>query len=171
MSTFKAILTEAAQKYRDNHHWVPLRLNGKSPCGAEWQKRTLTDAIPRFSDGDNIGILLGKPSGDLVRLDADFPAIPDVIDILFPEPTLMFGRASSPRSGRLVTCAVKSTNFKLPESVRNDPRLPLHDGKPGVMVFQVLHRQADHGPTIYSSRERRGACLAVRSRNCGYRCA
>ena len=31
-----AQLTEAAREYRDNHHWVPLRLNGKAPCGAEW---------------------------------------------------------------------------------------------------------------------------------------
>ena len=132
-------LAEAARKYRGNHHWVPLVLkDGKNPGYAGWQKHKLEDAIPRFNDDDNIGILLGKPSGDLVRLDPDFAAIPAVFNILFPEPTLTFGRASSPQAGRLITCAVKSTNFKLPESTRDDPRLPLHDGDASVMVFQIL---------------------------------
>jgi len=131
-----AQLTEAARKYRD--HWVPLRLNGKSPYDAKWQKRTHKDAVPKFKDTDNIGILLGKPSGDLVRLDPDFEAIPDVTSILFPEPTLTFGRASSPRCGRLYTCAVKSTDFKLPRSMAGHPGLPRHDGKPGLVVFQIL---------------------------------
>ena len=62
-----AELTEAAQKYRDNHHWVPLRLKGKAPCDAKWQKRTLNNALPRYGDNDNIGIVLGEASGNLVR--------------------------------------------------------------------------------------------------------
>jgi predicted P-loop ATPase len=135
-----AQLTEAAQKYHDNHHWVPLRLEDKSPecMGKGWQKRTLKDPIPRFKEGDNLGILLGMPSGDLVRLDPDFAAIPDVTDILWPEPTLIYGRASSPRSGRLIICKVKSKDFNLPASMKDDPRLPLHDGKRSVGVFQIL---------------------------------
>jgi hypothetical protein len=133
-------LTEAAQKYRDNHHWVPLRLEGKSPecMGKGWQKRTLKDTIPRFKGGDNLGILLGEPSGDLVRLDPDFAAIPGVTDILFPELTLIYGRASSPRSGRLIISKVSGKDFNLPAVVKDDPRLPLHDGKPSAKVFQIL---------------------------------
>jgi Bifunctional DNA primase/polymerase, N-terminal len=152
-----AKLTEDARQYRDNHHWVPLRLNGKNPnvMGEGWEERTLKDAVPKFKEKDNIGILLGKPSGDLVRLDADFPAIPDVTDVLFPEATMTFGRASSSRSGRLVTCKIKSTNFKLPESMRGHPRLPLHDGKPGLMVFQIQSTgtQAMVPPSIHPSGE------------------
>ena len=64
-------LAEAARKYRDNHHWVPLVLkDGKNPGYAGWQKHKLEDADPEdLNDDDNIGILLGKPSGDLVQLD------------------------------------------------------------------------------------------------------
>ena len=32
----------------------------------------------------------------------------------------------------------KSTNFKLPDAIKNDQRLPLHSGKPNLIVFQVL---------------------------------
>ena len=137
----KQILAEAAQAYRDNQHWVPLRLVGKSPdcMGKGWTKRTLANACPAFSDGDNIGILLGAPSGDLVRLDPDFPGIPAVRHILFSEDTSMFGRASSPHSGRLVICkGLASKDFELPASMKSDRRLPQHNGKPGLVVFEIL---------------------------------
>lgn len=141
-------LTQAAQMYRDNHHWVPLRLEGKDPecMGKGWQKRTLANAIPEFKTGDNIGILLGAPSGDMVRLDPDFPAIPAVTEILFPEPTLLSGRKSSPRSGRLYICkGIKSRDFLLPsKGMEDDPRLPLHDGKPSRVVFQILSTGKQH---------------------------
>ena len=112
-----AALTQAAQAYRDNHHWVPLRLKGKDPkcMGEGWDERTLADPVPEFKRGDNIGILLGKPSGDIVQLDPDFSAVPAVTEILFPEPSLMSGRKSAPRSGRLYVCKdCKSKDFQLP---------------------------------------------------------
>ncbi len=143
-----AKLTQAAQTYRDNHHWVPLRLEGKDPkcMGKGWTERTLADAVPEFKPGNNIGILLGKASGDLVRLDPDFPAIPAVTAILFPEPTLLSGRKSSPRSGRLYICkGLKSKDFELPtKGMKDDPRLPLHDGKPSLKVFQILSTGRQH---------------------------
>jgi hypothetical protein len=134
-------LSEAAHTYRDNHHWVPLRLRGKSPdcMGDGWQKRALVDAVPEFKAGENIGVLLGAPSGGLVRLDPDFRSIAAVSQILFPEPTLVFSRKSSPGSGRLYVCqGIETTNFKLPNSLKDDKRLPLHDGKPNLTVFQIL---------------------------------
>jgi hypothetical protein len=143
-----AALTQAAQTYRDNHHWVPLRLEGKSPdcMGKGWTKRTLANAIPKFQQGDNIGILLGAPSGDMVRLDPDFPSIPSVTEILFPEPTLLSGRKSSPLSGRFYICkGLKSRDFQLPsKGMEEDPRLPLHNGEPGLTVFQLLSTGKQH---------------------------
>ena len=136
-------LRQTAEAYRDNHEWVPLRLGGekgKSPeiMGKGWRKRTLSDPIPEFRNGDNIGVLLGTPSGGMVRLDPDFPSIPAVTKILFPEPSARFGRKSSPGSGRLLICEVKTTNFKLPDTMRDDARLPQHDGNPNLTVFQIL---------------------------------
>jgi hypothetical protein len=132
-------LHQSAATYRDNHHWVPLRLNGKRPVGNDWQKRTLADPLPQFREGDNIGVLLGAPSGGIVRLDPDFPSIPAVTKALFPAPSMRFGRRSSPGSGRLMICdGIKTTNFRFPKIMKDDPRLPIHDGKPGVVVFQIL---------------------------------
>jgi hypothetical protein len=137
-----ATLTKAAQKYRDQHGCVPLRLEGKSPkcMGEGWTERTLKHPVPEFKDGDNIGILLGEPSGDLVRLDPDYTPLPGVMDILWPESTWTYGRKSSPRSGRLYTSSkAKSQDFNLPPSVKNDPRLPPgNDGQPSLVVYQVL---------------------------------
>jgi Family of unknown function (DUF5906)/Bifunctional DNA primase/polymerase, N-terminal len=150
---------EAAQTYRDNHHWVPLRLRGKSPdcMGQRWQKRTLADPVPEFAAGDNIGILLGDPSGGLVRIDPDFTSIAEVTKILFPEPSLVFGRASSPGSGRLFVCPGlrKSKDFRLPSSLKEDHRLPLHDGKPNLTVLQILStgKQTMAPPSVHPDGE------------------
>ena len=135
-----AKLAEAAREYRDIFGWVPLRLQGKSPncMGKGWQKRTLESPIPEFKDGDNIGVLLGKPSKNLVRLDPDFETIPEVTAILFPETARAFGRATAPRSGRLVTSDVKTTNFILPKSMAGHPGLPVHDDESSLVVFQIL---------------------------------
>jgi uncharacterized protein DUF5906 len=132
-----------ARDYHDNHHWVPLRLEGKNPqrfMGKGWQKRTLQDGVPDFQTGDNIGILLGAPSGDIVRLDPDWPPVPEITDILFPEPTAIFERASAPRYGRLFKCpGFKTKNFQLPKIMEKDERLPLTaDGTPKLIVYQIL---------------------------------
>jgi hypothetical protein len=134
-------LTEAAQKYRSNHHWVPLRLQGKSPdcMGKGWNERTLQDAVPEYKDRDNIGFLLGEPSGGVVRLDPDFPSVPEITDLLFPEPTAIFGRKSAPRTGRLFVCkGLNTKNFVLPKAMKDDKRLPLHNGEPSLVVYQIL---------------------------------
>jgi len=140
--TQAAALTAAARAYHDNHHWVPLRLQGKSPecMGEGWRKRKLQEPLPQFKDGDNIGFLLGAPSGGIVRLDPDWSAIPDVTDILFPEPTAIFERASALRYGRVFICpGFKGKNFKLPKFMQDDERLPLlPNGKGKVMVYQIL---------------------------------
>ena len=71
--------------------------------------------------------------------------------VLFPEPTLTFGRATSSRSGRLYTCAVKSTDFRLPKSMAGHPGLPRHDGDPALVVFQILStgKQTMAPPSIH----------------------
>src|SRR5215211_5276554 len=112
----------AAVRYRDEAGWVPLCLKGKQPVGSGWQKRTLTDQIPVFQEDSNIGILLGRSSGGLVRMDYDLPQVPGVHEELFP-PSPAFGRTSAPSSGRLILSeGVKTTNFVLPKSMKDDPR-------------------------------------------------
>ncbi len=154
-SSPKSNIREAAITYRDNHHSVPLRLRGKKPVEDEWQKRTLADPVPRFEPGDNIGILLGKPSGNLVRLDPDFQTVPAVTAMLFPELTAIMERKSSPRSGRFYICDTKKKNYQLSDVMAKDPRLPLHDSKPSLMVYQILSSGAQTvaPPSIHPSGE------------------
>jgi hypothetical protein len=152
--TSVAGLTAAAGEYRDNHHFVPLQLQGKDPTimGKGWHKRTLESPLPNFQDGDNIGFLLGEPSGWVVRIDPDFATVPWVVNILYPEATATFGRASAPCSGRLYVCeGQKSKDFRLPNSMKNDPRLPIHDGKPGLVVLQILSngKQTMSPPSVH----------------------
>src|SRR5262245_25151616 len=140
MSKPRAVdLAAAARDYRDNHHWVQLRLRGKNPApvmGEGWQQRTLQDPLPEFQAGDNIGFLL---TDGIVRLDPDWPVTPEVTDLLFPEPTAIFERAGAPRYRRLFLCSeFKTKNFKLPKFMATDERLPLKDGKPKLMVYQIL---------------------------------
>ena len=119
-STRRERLSTAAHDYHDKAKWVPLCLKGKQPIGKGWQKRTLADQIPEFEEDSNIGILLGQPSGGLVRLDYDLPQVPGVHEELFP-PAPVFGRTSAPASGRLVFCkGLKTTNFILPKSMKDD---------------------------------------------------
>jgi predicted P-loop ATPase len=141
------LLTEAARAYRTNHHFVSLRLQGKNPnvMGNGWTRRTLKSPIPAFHATDNIGILLGAPSGDIVRLDPDFKVIDQVTDILFPEPTLTSGRKSAPCSGRLYICkGLKSKDFRLPKVMEHDPRLPFHNSEPSLTVLQILSNGKQH---------------------------
>src|SRR5215218_2096212 len=149
-------LVEAAQRYH-RKGWVPLRLVGKDPqyMGKGWQKRQHDDPLPLYTASSNIGILTGEPSRDVVRLDADYEPIPEVTRLLHPEPTLLFGRASNPFSGRLVRSKVKSRDYRLPKALAGDARLPLHGNDPNLVVFQVLStgKQTMMPPSIHPSGE------------------
>lgn len=51
--------------------FIPISLNGKRPILRKWQRITAKTAINHIKDeGDNIGILTGKPSG-IVVVDVD----------------------------------------------------------------------------------------------------
>jgi hypothetical protein len=137
-STRRELLKASGRDYHDKG-WVSLCLEGKRPMGKAWQKRTLADQIPEFEEDSNIGILLGEPSGGLVRLDYDLPQVPGLHEELFPS-TLMFGRPSAPATGLLVFCkGLKTTNFILPKSMKDDRRLPAHgDNERSLVVLQIL---------------------------------
>ena len=128
-----------ARLYRDKLHWTPLVLAGKAPTDTGWSKRTVESELPTYGPENNIGILLGKPSAGLCRLDPDFPQLPGVTRLLFPEASLTYTRASSPMCGRLLKCDIKSKNYNLPKSCTNLDAIPKNDdGKDKLTVFQIL---------------------------------
>lgn len=81
----------------------PRYPNGKLITG--WQNLRITaETAPQYftkNGQQNIGILLGEPSGDLVDVDLDWPEARALADAFLPPTTLVFGRPGSSRSHRL----------------------------------------------------------------------
>jgi len=92
---------EAAQAYIRRWDWkpIPAPSDRKGPVEKGWQdwRLTLADLPAHFTNGENIGILLGEPSGGLSEVDLDCPEALAVAPLMLP-PTLMSGRKHSPRS-------------------------------------------------------------------------
>lgn len=82
--------------------WATIRVQpcGKAPIG-EWRQRT--DEPGDFRPGDNVGVRLGEPSGNLVDVDLDCDEACALAPQYLP-PTLTFGRPSKPRSHWLYRC-------------------------------------------------------------------
>lgn len=96
---------------------IPVPFGEKSPRLGGWQRLRLTEAdLPHHFDGrpQNIGVLLGEPSGGLVDVDLDCPEAVALADELLPATGLVFGRPSKPRSHRFYRCEAppKTRPFK-----------------------------------------------------------
>jgi putative DNA primase/helicase len=84
--------------------WQPIPIPGgtKAPRLKSWQDLRLMerDLDSYFQNGDNIGILLGEVSGDLLDVDLDAPQTLTVADTFLPTTARVHGRKSKPRSHR-----------------------------------------------------------------------
>jgi putative DNA primase/helicase len=81
---------------------IPIPRCAKRPRLKDWQTRRLTedDLDSYFQDGDNIGILLGRISGDLVDVDLDAPQALAVANAFLSPTTRIHGRNTKPSSHR-----------------------------------------------------------------------
>jgi hypothetical protein len=79
---------------------IPLEPGQKRPALPGWQHLRLAkaDLAGHFSGGQNVGLLLGDPSGGLVDVDLDSPRARELAPEFLPPTGLMSGRKSSPRS-------------------------------------------------------------------------
>jgi len=93
---------KAAARYVERG-WVPVPVlaGEKNPGRDGWQElRIGLEDIPRhFTNGQNVGIHCGEPSGWLVPADLDAPETMRIADRFLP-PTLTSGRESTPDSHR-----------------------------------------------------------------------
>ena len=93
----------AARSYIENGFKViPIPRGRKAPNLRGWSDLDL-EAIEverYFGPSDNIGILLGEPSGWLVDVDLDSPEARELADDYLPTTGMEHGRKSSPRSHR-----------------------------------------------------------------------
>ncbi|TWT80534.1 hypothetical protein CA13_19790 [Planctomycetes bacterium CA13] len=96
------VRTQAAIYRQRGWYAVPIRPGSKSPVLSGWQNlRIEADQIKlHFSAKDNIGILLGEPSGWLVDVDLDCAEAIELADQYLPPTLAITGRPSAPRSHR-----------------------------------------------------------------------
>lgn len=94
---------------------VPIPKGSKAPIIPRWQELRLTaEGLPRyFNNGQNVGVLLGEPSGNLTDVDLDCTEALQVAPAFLPHSGAIFGRASKPKSHWLYYCPdAKTTRFE-----------------------------------------------------------
>lgn len=79
---------------------VPIRAQEKRPIPSGWQDLRLTEPdLPKhFTNGQNIGALLGDPSGGLIDTDLDAQEARQLAHLFLPPTGMKHGRASAPAS-------------------------------------------------------------------------
>ena len=72
----------------------------KGPTGEGWQQKRLSETaiITAFAPSDNIGLLLGEPSGWLVDVDLDSPEAIALAPEFLPKTSMVGGRTGKPYS-------------------------------------------------------------------------
>ena len=90
---------------------VPVPPRSKRPVRTEWQRlRMASEQVPDcFAPGDNIGVLLGEPSGWLVDVDLDCDEAVELADQFLPSTPVVTGRSSRPRTHRWYICRGAAT--------------------------------------------------------------
>lgn len=78
---------------------VPIQAGEKGPRIKDWDSRSFTPAD--YREGQNVGVILGPRSGELVDVDLDCPEALALADLYLPASGAEFGRASKPCSHRL----------------------------------------------------------------------
>jgi hypothetical protein len=123
---------EIAQAYhRRGWQPVPVPARSKNPGFTGWQKLRLSeeDLPKRFNANgqrQNVGILLGAPSGGLIDIDLDLSDACALGAVLLPQTGAIFGRPGKPKSHFLYL----ATDPAIPKTMQLDwPGLVDDDGK------------------------------------------
>lgn len=128
---------------------TPCRVKGKEPYRGGWQNERLdleqiTDIIAD-NPAQNIGMVLGKASDNLVCVDLDNRIAAELADQFLPPTPLVVGRGKNPRTHWFyhVPTGIKATKFKLPA----DP----NDREKKLTVVEILSdgNQVVVGPSIH----------------------
>ena len=98
---------------------IPIPYGKKCPRIKGWTELSVTDENVQHyfnANPQNVGVLLGDTSGDLVDVDLDCSEACAIAACLLPATNSMFGRASKPTSHFLFICVVDSQRFVDPET-------------------------------------------------------
>jgi hypothetical protein len=140
-----------AQKYY-SRGWMPIPIphGSKNPNRKGWQNdRWSRDDLPRcFNNGQNLGLLLGKPSGGLVDVDLDCAEALSIATAVLPATNMISGRPSAPSSHRWYICdpLIATTKF-------TDPSLAGADDRAMIVELRSTGGQTVAPPSIHPSGE------------------
>lgn len=143
----------AAVKYiKSGYAPIPIPAGRKAPNLSNWQHlRMQLEDVPNFFDnGQNVGILLGEPSGGLIDVDLDTPEAVAAGRYLLPS-TLCSGRESSPNSHYWYKCDPAS----LPETAKFQvPRRGAGEGSEMFVELRSTGKQTVVAPSVHPDGDR-----------------
>ena len=84
---------------------IPLKAKSKQPKHTKWNITQFTESD--FSEGDNIGVKLGEPSGGILDTDIDNPKLLKIAGNFLLKTGMIFGHESNPDSHHIYKCADK----------------------------------------------------------------
>jgi len=120
-TAFKSALETATEYFLKGWQPIPIPVRSKNPNFPNWQIQCIAEnELADYFNGkpQNIGILLGKPSNDLVDIDLDNRRSVQLADCFLPETNAVFGRASKRRSHFLYYCPeAKTEKFQFSEMI------------------------------------------------------
>ena len=130
----KTILYLAREYIERGWAIIPIPHGRKTPVIKDWPKLLITEASAHeFFNGQpqNIGVILGAPSGNLIDIDLDCTEAVTLAPHFLPDTSAIFGRASKVRSHYLYRSEIQQAKYKAP------------DGK------MLLELRSDGGQTIF----------------------
>lgn len=147
----------AVLRLKDSAEGSALDSRGKAAFDPGWSKTTPSSPMPDFLPNNNIGILTGTQSNDVVRLDPEWPKSLPILRLVFPENMHRFGRASARGNAILFRSkGLKSKDYILPHTMKDDTRTPPHGHTlRGITVAQILStgKQTMAPPSVHPNGE------------------
>jgi hypothetical protein len=144
---------DAARAYL-RQGWQPTPLHGKIPFLQDWPNRRFEEAEldDLFSDGCNVGLVLGKASSGLGDVDLDCREARALAPSFLPETVAKFGRPLTPRSHwlyQLTPADFPRSSFADPTVEQDDPKSMIVElrGSGGQTMFPPS-RHPDSGETV-----------------------
>lgn len=97
-----SVLDAAREYLKRGWYPVPIPAGTKKPVLKAWPKLRLRaeEIANSFQPNDNIGLILGEPSGWLINVDLDCDEARELADQYLPPTPAVTGRPSAPRSHR-----------------------------------------------------------------------
>jgi putative DNA primase/helicase len=111
----------AVARERIAEGWATVPVRGKIPIPTGWQKlRIAPEDVPRhFTNGENVGGILGAASGHRVDVDCDCAEVLALASRFLPTTGSIFGRPSNPASHRIYL-SPDAPYIKLADPTRKD---------------------------------------------------